>query len=111
MKITEIVVKSFVVQNHHACDGAVKAAFASIQCEILKKSICKREEMLVLTKKLVSIASVNTTDGEGEIGVFIEAYICGRFPILKSIRTRLSCRSCGRTGRKTATTDVMYLPL
>lgn len=34
-----------------------------------------REEMLALTKKLVSIASVNTTDGEGEIGVFIEAYL------------------------------------
>lgn len=33
------------------------------------------EDMLMLTKELVNINSVNTTDGEREIGLFMEAYI------------------------------------
>ena len=33
------------------------------------------EEILTLTKKLVSIRSVNGTEGEREIGLFLEAYL------------------------------------
>ena len=33
------------------------------------------DEMLQLTKKMVSISSVNTTKGEKDIGVFIEEYL------------------------------------
>ena len=34
-----------------------------------------RQEILELTKRMVEIPSINTTEGEREIGVFIEAYL------------------------------------
>lgn len=34
-----------------------------------------REEMLALTKRMVAIPSVNTTEGEKQIGLFIEEYL------------------------------------
>lgn len=34
-----------------------------------------REEMIALTKKMVEIPSINTTEGEKEIGIFLENYL------------------------------------
>ena len=37
--------------------------------------VTMKEEMLQLTKQLVSVASVNTTTGEKDIGIFLEQYL------------------------------------
>ena len=34
-----------------------------------------RDEMLELTRQMVAIPSVNTTEGEKNIGLFIESYL------------------------------------
>ena len=49
-------------------------------------------EILDLTKKLVSIASVNTTYGEHDIACFIESYL-REIPYFKEHQDQVLCKS------------------